>query len=146
LLYAQKPADSVALEGVTTGKVVWDINMGDAEKFSFYLKVIQETYNDLIRQGVTPDMIFAFRGKSVLLISTKQEGIPDEKRAYLDDVAKLLADLIKCPGVKMEACSIAYKMFGVEAEHLLQGIQPVGNTFVSLIGYQAKGYGTISIY
>lgn len=29
---------------------------------------------------------------------------------------------------------------------LLNGIKPVGNTFVSLTGYQAQGYANIPIY
>jgi peroxiredoxin family protein len=146
LLHAEKPSNQVALDGLTSGKVVWDINMAEPMEFSLYLKVIQKTYDDIISQGVTPDMIFAFRGKSVLLISTIREGISDEQKAHLDEVAKLLKDLIKRPGVRMEACSLAYEMLGIKAEYLLNGVQPVGNTFVSLIGYQAKGYGTISIY
>ena len=145
-VHAEKPADRAALEGVTAGKIVWDINMGDPRKLSLYLRVIQETYDDLVRQGVAPDMIFAFRGRSVLLISTEREETPLEQHVYLDEVAELLADLSKRPGVKMEACSVACRLFGVKAEKLLPGIQTVGNTFVSLIGYQAKGYGTIPIY
>jgi intracellular sulfur oxidation DsrE/DsrF family protein len=146
LAHAEKPADSAALEGVTAGKVVWDINMGDPKKLSLYLRVIQETYDDLVRQNVTPDMIFAFRGRSVLLISTDREAIPLEEHQYLDEVAELLADLSKRPGVRMEACSVACRLAGVETKDLLPGIHAVGNSFVSLIGYQAKGYGMIPIY
>ena len=146
LAHAEKPADRAALEGVTAGKVAWDINMGDPRKLSLYLKVIQETYDDLERQGVAPDMIFAFRGASVLLISTDREDIPFEQHFDLDEVAGLVADLNKRPGVKMEACTVACRLYGVKAESLLPGIQAVGNTFVSLIGYQAKGYGVIPIY
>lgn len=146
LLHAEKPADEAALEGVTRGKVVWDINMGDPKKLSLYLRVIEETYDDLVRQGVAPDMVFAFRGRSVLLISTDREEIPLEQHVYLDEVAELLADLSNRPGVRMEACSVACRLFGVKAESLLPRIKAVGNTFVSLIGYQAKGYGTIPIY
>ena len=146
LVHAEKPSDSVALKGVKSGKVVWDINMGDPKKLSLYLNVIVETYDDLVRQGVTPDMIFAFRGKSVLLISRNREPIPMEQHIDLDKVAELLADLNKRPGVRMEACSVACRLFGVKAENLLPDIKMVGNTFVSLIGYQAQGYGTIPIY
>lgn len=39
--HADKPTDRAALEGVGTGKVVWDINIGDPKKLSLYLKVIQ---------------------------------------------------------------------------------------------------------
>lgn len=146
LVHAEKPADSAALEGVSAGKVVWDINMGDPKKLSLYLKVIQETYDDLVRQDVAPDMVFAFRGRSVLLISADREEVPLEEHVYFDDVAELVADLIERPGVTMEACSVACRLFDVEAKELLPGIRAVGNTFVSLIGYQAKGYAIIPIY
>ena len=146
LAHAEKPSDGVALQGVASGKVVWDINMGDPKKLGLYLRVIQETYDDLVRQGVTPDMIFAFRGKSVLLITTDREGIGLEQHVYLDEMAELLADLNRRPGVRMEACAVACRIFGVKVESLLPGIKAVGNTFVSLIGYQAQGYGTIPIY
>jgi len=49
-------------------------------------------------------------------------------------------------GVRMEACSVATKLFNVSNKSLLNGIKPVGNTFVSLTGYQAKGYASIPIY
>ena len=144
--HAEKPDDSAALAGITAGQVVWDINMSDPRRLSLHLRVIQETYDDLVRQNVVPDMIFAFRGRSVLLISTDREAIPLEERHYLDEVAELLSDLSKRPGVRMEACSVACRLFGAKAENLLPGIHAVGNTFVSLIGYQEKGYGTIPIY
>ncbi len=146
LAQTEKPTDHAALEGITTGKVVWDINMGNPKKLTLYLKVIQETYDDLVRQDVTPDMIFTFRGQSLLLISTEREQIPLEQHIHLDEVAKLLADLNKRPGVKMEACSVAGRLFGIKSNELLPNIPAVGNTFVSLIGYQAKGYSAIPIY
>jgi len=55
-------------------------------------------------------------------------------------------DLAKRPGVKMEACSVAARLFDVDSKTYLPGIKPVGNTFVSLIGYQAKGFAVIPIY
>ncbi len=146
LLHAEKPSDGQARKGVAVGKVVWDINMGDPKKLSLYLKVIQETYDDLVRQGAKPDMVFAFRGRSVQLISTDRAAVPLDQHLYLDQVADLLADLNQRPGVRMEACSVACRLFGMEANNLLPGIEAVGNTFVSLIGYQAQGYGTIPIY
>ena len=141
-----KPNDADALKGLATGKVVWDINMTNPKKLSLYLSVIQETYADLVRQGVKPDMVFAFRGRSVTFASKDREDIPLEKHHFLDKVAEQLADLNKREGVRMEACSVACRLFGVNPSTLLPGIKPVGNTFVSLIGYQAKGYAIIPIY
>jgi intracellular sulfur oxidation DsrE/DsrF family protein len=48
-------------------------------------------------------------------------------------------------GVRFEACAIATRLFGVENNSVLPQVKVVGNTFNSLIGYQAKGYALIPI-
>ena len=87
---------------------------------------------------------------SLMLSSFAHADKPSDRAALqhvdLDEVAALLADLNRRPGVRMEACSVACRIFGVKTESLLPGIKAVGNTFVSLIGYQTQGYGTIPIY
>lgn len=140
-----KPDDADALKGVTTGKVLFDINMIEAKKMTLYLMVIRETVDDLVRQGVTPDVILAFRGLSVKLISKNRDQMELTDFDHLDKIAAQLAELQKL-GVRMEACSVATRLFDVNNDDLLDGIKPVGNTFVSLTGYQAQGYANIPIY
>lgn len=142
---ASKPDDSDALKGVKTGKVVFDINMKNAKKLTLYLMVIKETVDDLIRQNVKPDVILAFRGKSVHLISKDREQMKLTDFEHLDKVANQLAELQQ-KGVRMEACSVATRLFKVNNQSILPGIKPVGNTFVSLTGYHAQGYASIPIY
>ena len=142
---AAKPDDSAALKGVTTGKVVFDINMADATKMTLYLSVIAETVDALERQGATPDVILAFRGLSVKLVSTDRENMELTDYEHLDRIAEQLAAL-QAKGVRMEACSVATRLFGIDNGTLLEGVKPVGNTFVSLTGYQAQGYANIPIY
>ena len=144
-LHAEIPDDSDALKGVTTGKVIFDINMSEAKKMTLYLMVIRQTVDDLKRQGVKPDVILAFRGLSVRLISKNREQMELTDFEHLDKIAQQLANLQQ-QGVRMEACSVATKLFNVENKSLLDGIKPVGNTFVSLTGYQAQGYANIPIY
>ncbi len=139
------PDDSDALKGVTIGKVIFDINMSEAKKMTLYLMVIRQTIGDLKRQGVKPDVILAFRGLSVRLISKNREQMELTDFEHLDKISQQLADL-KQQGVRMEACSVATKLFNVENKSLLDGVKPVGNTFVSLTGYQAQGYANIPIY
>ena len=142
---ASKPDDADALMGVTEGKVLFDINMADAKKMTLYLMVIRETVEDLKRQGVKPDVILAFRGLSVRLISKDREQMELTDFDHLDKISAQLADLQK-QGVRMEACSVATRLFRIDNGTLLDGIKPVGNTFVSLTGYQAQGYANIPIY
>ena len=142
---AEKPNDSEALKGVSVGKVVFDVNMGDPNKLKLYLNVIRKTVDDLERQGVKPDVILAFRGMSVRLISTNREQMELTDFDHLDQIQKQLAEL-HARGVRMEACSVATRLFGIDNATLLTGIKVVGNTFVSLTGYQAQGYANIPIY
>lgn len=142
---ASKPDDADALKGVTQGRVLFDINMADAKKMTLYLAVIRETVDDLKRQHVEPDVILAFRGLSVKLVSKDREQMALSDFDHLDRIAEQLGDLRE-QGVKMEACSVATRLFGVDNNSLLEGIKPVGNTFVSLTGYQAQGYANIPIY
>lgn len=139
------PNDANALKGVEKGKVIFDINMIEAKKMTLYLMVIDQTVDDLKRQGVEPDVVLAFRGKAVRLISTDRENMELTDDEHLDKIATQLSDLQK-KGVRIEACSVATKLFKVDNKTLLKGIKPVGNTFVSLIGYQAQGYANIPIY
>ncbi len=94
-----KPDDADALRNVSKAKVVFDINMGDAKKMTLYLAVIRETVDDLKHQGVPPDVILAFRGRSVHLISKDREQMDLTVFDHLDRIAEQLADLrkLRCP-------------------------------------------------
>lgn len=136
--------DKKALEGLTGSKTLFDINISEASKLELYLKVIQQTREDLLRQGVTPEIVIAFRGPSVRLISKETWSFGEEEQKSLERSGKLLGELADA-NVRIEACSIATNLFKVDNSTLLPGIDVVGNTFVSLTGYQSKGFALIPI-
>ena len=144
--YAEKPSDADALQSINEGKVIWDVTVGSPTKLLFLLKVIDETYEDLERQNVKPDMVFLFHGRATKLISTKPIDLsPNEKEDH-KEALELIKKLSQLPGVKMESCSISARHLGIDNETIIPDIKPVGNTFVSQIGYQKKGYAMIPIY
>lgn len=145
LASAEKPADTQSLEGISSGKVAWDINMANPKKLLLYLQVMDETYDDLKRQGVDPEMVLTFRGPSVRLITTEHGEVSLDDEVHLDGIAEQLKAMLAKPNVRAEACSVATRLNAVDPETLLPNIEHVGNTFVSQIGYQAKGYATIPI-
>ncbi|WP_018866515.1 MULTISPECIES: DsrE family protein [unclassified Thioalkalivibrio] len=142
---AEAPTDARALDGVEQGRVVFDLNNNDPEMLALYLMVIRETFEDLTDQGVDPDMILAFRGRAVTMVSEDRERFELTDFDHLDAIEEHVAAL-KEKGVRMESCAVATRLFGVEHGELLPGIEPVRNTFVSLTGYQAQGYAVIPIY
>lgn len=137
-------SDQRALQGVESPKALFDINLSSASKLELYLSVIKKTHADLIRQGKEADFVIAFRGASVRLISSEIWSFSEDDQRSLGKSASLLKELQEM-GVVLEACAIATDLFKIDNITLLPGITVVGNTFVSLIGYQAKGYSLIPI-
>jgi intracellular sulfur oxidation DsrE/DsrF family protein len=44
----------------------------------------------------------------------------------------------------MEQCAVAVRLAGTKPENVLPGIKVVGNGWISLSAYQAKGYSYIA--
>lgn len=135
--------DSTALSGVTQGKALFDINISntgqpsDEAKLLLYLDVIKQTHEGLLAQNVTPDFVIAFRGSAVIFVTDKASA---DLKAKIIEVASL-------PNVRLEACSVATELFGVDNNTILPQVNVVGNTFISAIGFgsSTKGYATIPI-
>lgn len=142
--HAAAPNDLVALQGVKFGNGIFDINITDADKLPLYLQVIKETNDGLKRQGVKPDLIVAFRGSAVRLVSSNRTGFSIDQKESLEHADGLIRELAK-QGVRFEACAIATRLFHVDNASINPEAKVVANTFISLIGYQARGYAIIPI-
>lgn len=141
---AEAIGDHAALKGVQSTRGLFDISLSDAESLELYLEVIQQTHDDLIRQGHKPDFVIVFRGPSVKLINTETWSYSEEDQERLKKASAMLTRL-KEEGVNIEACSIATKLFKIDNATILPDIRVVGNTFVSLIGYQEQGYELVLV-
>ena len=141
---AASPDDSAALQGVTSGKGIFDINLIDVDKLPLYLQVIKETNDGLKKQGVKPNLVVAFRGGAVRFVSSNRTDFTPEQRVSLGHADALIQELAK-QGVRFEACAVATRLFKVDSTTIIPNVKVVGNTFISLIGYQAKGYAIIPI-
>lgn len=146
IAFAEKPSDTEALENIEVGKVVWDVLASRPDRLLFYLKLIDETYNDLVRQDVEPDMVFIFHGRALQLIKSEEiDFLPKDKQAH-QEALELISNLNARTGVRMEACSISARMQDIGNDGIISDVKMVGNTYVSLIGYQSKGYSVIPIH
>jgi len=136
--------DRDSLDGVNAPKTLFDISVKDPQKLESYLTIIMGTYDSFVKQGKHPDMIIAFRGPTVRLINTDIWPFEEEDQESLKKSALIIKQLKK-RGIKLEACSVATNNFHIENKKILPDIKVVGNTFVSLTGYQNKGYALIPI-
>jgi intracellular sulfur oxidation DsrE/DsrF family protein len=142
---AEGPQDQAALAGLSEVKVAFDVRNGDPRGLLKELDVIDETRQSLIKQGVKPTLVIAFRGPATKLVQTDQTQIKAEDRDDAVKVADKIKALQAAEGVAgMEQCAVAVRLAGTKPENVLPGIKVVGNGWISLSAYQAKGYGYIA--
>lgn len=137
--------DHASLTGLKDVKVAFDIKDGDGKALLSRLDIIDETRQSLIQQKITPHFILAFRGPATKLVQTDQDKIKPEDRAMAAKIANRIREMSGAPGVDgFEQCAVAAREQGTKTELVLPEIRVVGNAFISLMAYQAKGYAYIA--
>ncbi len=135
LYAAEQPDDHDALQGLTAAKVVFDVRVPDMDKLVFNLGLVEETFDGLVAQGVTPTMVVSFRGPGVRLLTSPS----------MDADARDLFKALKARGVRFEVCAVAMRVFKADPAQLIPEVKLVANVFNSFIGYQSKGFALIAI-
>ncbi len=137
--------DHDALQGAKEEKVVFDITAGNAKALLGRLKIIDETRQSLIQQGVTPHFVLTFRGPATKLVQTDMSKIKPEDRPIATKIAAQLKKMRSAKGVDdLEQCSVAVREQGTRAEDVVPSVKVVGNAWISLMAYQNRGYAYIA--
>lgn len=136
-LVAAQKADSgaEAFAGLKHAKVIFDVRVPDQEKLIFNLNLINETFEGLKKMGLKPQIVIAFRGPGVKLLTV----------SAIDPEALELIRELKRKGVRIEVCAVATRTFQVDNLTIIPDVKLVANVFHSLIGYQNRGYAMIAI-
>jgi len=136
-----------ALKGVESIKAVFDIGSGNPQFTASMLNLVHDTFKDKNITAVTkkPVFVVVFSGPVTKLISTDRAGFSPEEQNILKKIADTISKMSK-DGIRLEVCSLAVKAFGVNASTVLPEIKHVNNGWISLIGYQAKGYSIVPAY
>ncbi len=142
---AEALADAEALHGLRAAKGVFMIDVKDPGRMAHVLKVIEETGTGMSRQGVTPKLVVVIVGPGVAFLTKDRRGIP-----YLDEAAvtHIQEELRKLDGmgVRTEACGVALDGMDVDPGDVISQVHPVGNGYISAIGYQDQGYRLVPVY
>ena len=138
--------DQVALGDLKVGKGVFLVDIGEAKKLNFYLDVIQGTYKGMKEQGVEPEFILVFIGPSVKYLSTSPSPETEQEASGVLMEIESNVEAIASLGVRQEVYAVATRVFGIDNKTLLPGLTPVGDGFISLIGYQSQGYHLVPVY
>lgn len=149
-LFAALPAqaeDYDALKGLNSIKAVFDVRAGAPKSAAVFLDLILQTYRDSNIRAVTgkPDFSIVFIGPAVKLISTDTKGFPPEDQEHIANIARIVNEMAR-EGFKLEICIYAARLLGVEPATILPEIKQVENGWISVIGYQAKGYALVPAY
>ena len=143
--HSQTADDKAALSELSEVKVAFDLQNGDAKALLKQLEVIDETRQSLIKQGVKPEFVITFRGPATKLVQKDQNQIKAEDREAADNIAKKISALSSADGVAgIEQCGVAVRLAGTKPADVVPGVKVVGNGWISLMAYQAKGYGYIA--
>ena len=136
-----------ALKGLKSVKAVFDVRIGNPKSAALNLRLIHDTFKDKAIKSITkePAFVVLFMGPSVKLISKNRDGFSSEDQKLLDDIATTVSAMVKS-GIRLEICLVAAQVFGVDPGSVLPEIKQVRNGWISLIGYQAKGYSLVPAY
>lgn len=124
-----------AFAGLKNADVVFDLRVPDQEKLIFNLNLINETFEGILKLGLKPRFVLAFRGPGVKLLTA----------SLIDPEALELIRELKKKGVRIEVCAVATRTFKVDNLGIIPDVKLVANVFHSLIGYQNRGYAMIAI-
>lgn len=143
-LSVQSADDKDALAGLKELKVAFDIQEGDGKRLLNRLDLIDETRQSLISQGVKPHFVLSFRGPATRLIQTDPAKMRPEDRPVAALIATKLDEMRDAAGMEgIELCAVAIRGQGTRAQDVIPAVRVVGNTWISLAAYQARGYAYI---
>ena len=138
--------DARALHGLHSVKSVFLINKNNPGALAKVLKVVGLTDTGMAKQGVKARLIVVVIGPSVAFLTKDLRGIPYTQRAAVSHVQAFVKKLHHM-GVRFEACGVALSA-GVDIPpgDMIPDVKPVGNGFISAIGYQAQGYELVPVF
>jgi len=131
-----------ALHDISKTKTYFDVNMGIPEKLVTRLKLIDVTYDQLSAAGAHPEFVIGFRGKASRFVTKGNDYVFEEDIAAKKEVYAWIKRF-KERGILMEQCLIAAGFQNVDPKDILPEIEVVQNGYVSMIGYQVKGYAQV---
>lgn len=139
--------DYPVLNGLNEAKIVFDLRAKSPKSGWIYLDLIHKTFTEKNIRKVTdkPEFVVVIVGPAVKLVSSSTEGFSDEEKEYLGKIATTIKTMAE-DGIKLEICLYAAQLMGVDPATILPEIAQYENGWISLFGYQAKGYHLIPAY
>jgi len=133
------------MKGVNNANVIFDMRDGIPKIAAVHIKLIHDTYRQLVAMNKNPVFVVVFIGSAVKLISSNRAEFSAEEQEYLKEIADTISKMSK-DGIDFEVCLAAVNYFGVDQASIQSEIKKVPNGWISEIGYQARGYSLVPVY
>jgi intracellular sulfur oxidation DsrE/DsrF family protein len=133
---------SDSLTGLSKVNVVVDLNQSKSNLLDLRLKLIKQTYVQIKETGKTPDFVVAIRGGASVFM-TKSDKYVDSSDAGLKKIIHERIKEMTKMGIRFQQCDVALNLLHIDSEDIIPEIEVVANGYVTLIGYQNKGYALL---
>ena len=134
--------NSNALTGLRETKVYFDVNVGEPAKLLNRLQLIDAAYDQLVASGISPLFVVGIRSKASNYFTRGDDYVVDTDLPVKKQIEAKI-DRFKARHFRLEQCSIAAGLQEIDVADFLPQLEVVANGYVSMIGYQSKGYAFV---
>jgi hypothetical protein len=131
-----------SLEGLKEARVYFDVSVKDDDLLAVRMELIDRTVTQIEQAGLKVTGVIGIRGGASRFITTGDSYVLAEEldnKRKIQEWVKRFADR----GLIVEQCAIAAEIFDIQTTDFLPEVTVVGNGYISLVGYQAKGYSVV---
>ena len=139
---SQNNADILALADLSSLKVYFDVKADSAAKLEKRFQWIYETYEQASQQGLKVAIVIGVRSKASFFVTRGDEYVDEEDLLLKGKIEKWLKRFATME-IPMEQCGISAKLYDIEADEFLSEIRVVKNSYISIAGYQNKGFAYV---
>ncbi len=139
---SQNNADIQSLAGLSVLKMYFDVKSDSAAKLEKRFQWIHESYEQANQKGITVAIVIGVRSRASFFVTKGDEYVEEEDLLIKAKIEKWLRRFAEM-GIPVEQCGISAKLYDIEREEFLSEITVVKNSYLSIAGYQNKGYAYI---
>lgn len=139
---AQQEDNFRALENLSELKVYFDIKADSAAKLEKRLIWINDTYEQVSQQNLKATFIIGIRSKASFFITKGDEYIDEEEILTKGKIERWLKHFVK-RGIHIEQCGLSAELFDIDPQDFFPEITVVKNSYISIAGYQNRGYAYV---
>lgn len=131
-----------SLKGLKQAQVYFDVSLKDDKLLVLRMELVDRTVKQMEEAGLEVNGVVGFRGGASRFITQNDHYVLEEevsnKRKIQDWVKRFSSK-----GIAIEQCAIAAEILNIPTKDFLPEVTVVGNAYISLVGYQARGYSVV---